>query len=69
MRFGALDPRLLEWEPALVQEMEDLAAGVPAEGADHGLTLPAGVEGYHLRPCGPRAGLKAGAPQETAVPT
>ena len=50
VRFGALNPRLLGGEAALVQEMEDLAAGVPAEGADHGFTLPAGVR---ATTCGP----------------
>ena len=35
-RFRALDPDFVEREPALVEEVEDLAAGVPAEGADHG---------------------------------
>ena len=39
IRFGALDPHLLGREPALVQEVEDLALGIPPERVDHPGTL------------------------------
>ena len=39
--FGALDPDLLRGEPALVQQSEDPALGVPPERTDHLSTLAA----------------------------
>ena len=40
--FGALDPDLFRGEPALVQQSENPALGVPPERTNHGNTLAAG---------------------------
>ena len=50
--FGALDPDLFRGEPALVQQSEDPALGVPPERTNHEFTLPAG----------PRANAGCGTP-------
>ena len=57
--FGALDPDLFRGEPALVQQSEDPALGVPPERTNHGNTLAVRDRGARW---GAPPGRWAGAP-------